>query len=274
MSKKIGIIGIGSMGKMLLDGFIKTISVDPEQVFVSTRSRDKLALLKKEYANINFCENNSQVVHSSDLLFICVKPMEVSQIFDEIKDSLDESKHVVSIAACVTFKDMERKFGGKISRIVPSLTSVVFEGISLISHNNMVTKPDQEYLENLLGKMSTVKKIHEKDFEIAGDLTSCAPGLIAAIFNEFVNAALPFGSLSEKEATEMVIKTLYGTAKLIHETNMSFTETLDRVATKGGITEEGAKILQRKLPDVFREVFDKTLKKHEAIKAKMSGLFD
>jgi pyrroline-5-carboxylate reductase len=47
---------------------------------------------------------------------------------------------------------------------------------------------------------------------------------------------------------------------------MEFFELIDRVATKGGITEEGVKVLNRHLPAVFDEVFEKTLAKHETVK--------
>jgi len=38
------------------------------------------------------------------------------------------------------------------------------------------------------------------------------------------------------------------------------------VTTKGGITEEGVKVLNRHLPAVFDEVFEKTLAKHATVK--------
>lgn len=41
---------------------------------------------------------------------------------------------------------------------------------------------------------------------------------------------------------------------------MSFEETLERVATKGGITGEGAEVIRASVPDVFDEVFERTLK--------------
>jgi pyrroline-5-carboxylate reductase len=63
----------------------------------------------------------------------------------------------------------------------------------------------------------------------------------------------------------MVISTLYGTAKLL-ERNMGFREMIERVATKGGITEEGVKALDVGLPAVFDKAFTDTLAKHETIK--------
>ncbi len=47
---------------------------------------------------------------------------------------------------------------------------------------------------------------------------------------------------------------------------MTFAQTLDRVATKGGITGEGAEVIQNAMPEVFDELFARTMKKYEDIK--------
>jgi pyrroline-5-carboxylate reductase len=47
---------------------------------------------------------------------------------------------------------------------------------------------------------------------------------------------------------------------------MSFQELVDRVATRGGITEEGVKIIRQQAPMVFDKVLEVTLAKHEYLK--------
>jgi len=105
---------------------------------------------------------------------------------------------------------------------------------------------------------------------VAADLTSCAPGMIAAIFQNFVDGGLKHSNLSPESAYEMVISTLFGTAKLLREKNMKFSEMISRVATKGGITEEGVKVINDGLPAIFNDVFNKTLTKHEHLKKMVS----
>jgi pyrroline-5-carboxylate reductase len=48
-----------------------------------------------------------------------------------------------------------------------------------------------------------------------------------------------------------------------------FEELIKRVATPGGITGEGVKILDRALPAVFDDVFQTTLAKREKLRAQM-----
>lgn len=46
---------------------------------------------------------------------------------------------------------------------------------------------------------------------------------------------------------------------------MSFEETISRVATKGGLTEEGVRVLKNELPKAFDEVFRRVISKRRRI---------
>jgi pyrroline-5-carboxylate reductase len=57
--KKIGFIGYGSMGKVILDGFLLSGIIKPYEVIISTRTGSKLDHLKKEYPEIEIAKNNT-----------------------------------------------------------------------------------------------------------------------------------------------------------------------------------------------------------------------
>jgi pyrroline-5-carboxylate reductase len=272
---KIGIIGCGSMGCMLLDRFLLAGVINAAQVIVSTlfQDRERLLEIKKKYSEIEIPRDNKELARRSKRIFICVRPFEVKEVLEEIVNCLSNNVHLISIAASVSISNIERIFPGKISRVVPSITLKLDNGISLVCHNENVQKKDAQYLENLLKAISTVKAINEADIEVATNLTSTAPGLIAAIFREFVEAGIRYGNFTREEVEEMVIETFYGTSKLFHEKLMKFPETVSRVATKGGITEVGDALLREKLPDIFDQMFARTLGKFEQIKTEVTNQF-
>jgi pyrroline-5-carboxylate reductase len=268
--KKVGIIGYGSMGSMLLNGFRK--SSDDTKLFVSTRSKDGLKDLEK--TGIMVSASNAELVKECDIVFICVKPVEVKDVLDEVKDQLSQNKHIISIAGSVNISHIEKYHSGKISRVLPTLISEVGEGITLVCHNDMVMQEDSEILEILLGRFSTVKTIPENEFGIISILTSCAPGLIAALFDIYVKSLLNKTSLDEGEITGMMKKTLYGTAKLFIEKNMSFEETITRVATKGGSTEVGSAVIKEHLPEIFNLMITKMIERHISRDQIINGQFE
>jgi len=115
----------------------------------------------------------------------------------------------------------------------------------------------------------------ENEFELADKFTSCGPGLIAAIFDELVKSGVKKnGNISKEDVEELVIQTLLGTAILFREKRISFEEMIERVATKGGITEEGIKVLRRELPDVFNEMLNESIEKSREISDNVNGKFE
>ena len=105
------------------------------------------------------------------------------------------------------------------------------------------------------------------------DLTSCAPGLFAEIFKEYVNTAAKYTSINRKEIAYFVIETLFGTSKLFKEIDPDFDNTIKRVATKGGSTEVGVEVLSNRLPAVFEEMFSKILERQNSRKKKIDDQF-
>ncbi|MFZ5946311.1 MAG: pyrroline-5-carboxylate reductase dimerization domain-containing protein [Bacillota bacterium] len=270
--EKYGFIGYGSMASMLIEGFLKSKALMPQQILISTRTKSRTQGLKEKW-QVTIVEDNIELIQNCKNIFICVKPLEVKGVLDEIAPYLNSSSCLISIAACVTLDDIGTVFKGQVTKIIPSFISEVNEGITLVCHNDKVEGQNRSDIEKLLGSISLVKEIKETDFEIAADLTSCAVGFIASIFQEFVEAGVRQSSLTTKEAEEMVRSTLYGTAKLLYRKGVSFNETIDRVATRGGITEEGVKILRKGLPFVFDTVLEKTLSKHDKVKSMVRNQF-
>ncbi len=267
---KVGFIGFGSMGKMLVNGFIESGVLFPDQITVASRTKEKLQPLSQKWPQIFTADDNIAAAQNSDILFLCVKPLETIRLLYEIKEYIPQNSHLVSIAACVRIANLEAIYKGQITKVIPSLTSEVKEGTSLFCHNSFVTQENALSLVKMFQGIGKVEIINENDFEVAADLTACAPGMIAAIFQNFMGGGLRHSNIAPETAFEMVISTLFGTAKLLREKNMTFSEMISRVATKGGITEEGVQVLNNGLPEIFNDVFTKTLAKHEHVKKLVS----
>ena len=67
---KVGIIGYGSMGKMLTEKL--TVSGKPKDcsVLVSSRTKEKLKPLP---AGVDACADNMELAALADIIFLCVK---------------------------------------------------------------------------------------------------------------------------------------------------------------------------------------------------------
>lgn len=264
--KTIGLIGYGSMGSMLINGFLKTGAIKPEQAIVSTRTKSKIDSLQENWPKLRVAKDNKMVMRESDIIFICVKPNDFKAVLEEVKDEVTSDKHIVSSVGVVTIANMEKIVEGQISRLMPSLTSEVNAGISLISHSDKVTKDNKEFVNTLLGEISQVKMIEEAEFELATEITSCGPGFIASLFEEMTKSALRANSnFTDEEIEFMVYETIIGTVKYFEEKRQSFSDTVDRVATKGGFTAYGVEVLRDKMPDAFDKMFERAMFRHREL---------
>ncbi|MBO5081719.1 MAG: hypothetical protein J6C06_03845 [Lachnospiraceae bacterium] len=125
----------------------------------------------------------------------------------------------------------------------------------------MVNEQDKANIKELLFCIGSVIELPESEMGMGSELVSCMPGFIAAIFNEICGSAQKHTNIAVEEVVQMVLHTMIGTGQLMIENNYSYQDVITRVATKGGITEEGVKVIQEAFPQVSNAIFDKTLEK-------------
>lgn len=271
---KIGFIGFGSMGSMIIKGFLDSNAINANEVVVSNRSLSKLDDLKTKYPEIDISEKNTNLAKMCNPIFLFVNTGEVKNVLDEIKPHLIEDAHIIHISAGLSLETIEKVFDIKITRVIPSLTSEVKEGVSLVCHNEKVNPQEKKFIEDLFNHISLVNVVNENDMDIATDLTSCSPAFLAFIIKKFADLGAKKSEMNEKETEEMVLQSLKGTIKLLTEKEMTFDELIFRVATKGGITAEGIKSLEKDLPSVFENLFNSTSNKRKKLKEDLIKQYD
>ncbi|WP_416722891.1 pyrroline-5-carboxylate reductase ProG [Bacillus stercoris] len=263
--EQIGLIGYGSMADMIARQLLKHGQIKENELFIETRTKgERLQALMSDYPNVS-ADSLENWANTCQLILICVPPLHVIETMRRLHPYVNRNTHIVSIAAGVPLRLLEAETEAGISRVIPAITSEAEAGISLVVHSEALAAEKKEHLNELLSVFSRVREIKESNVDAASNLTSSAPGFIAAIFEELALSAVRNSSLSKEEAFDFLIHSLYGTGKLLIEKNMSFKETLERVATKGGITGEGAEVIRASVPDVFDQVFERTLEKYELL---------
>ena len=263
MNIKTGFIGYGSMGSMIVKGLLDKKCLQPQNVCISTRNSAVLTTLLDKYPSVQVAESNRALARKCNRVLLCTSPLDTVHVLSEIALDLQVDTHLVSIAACLPIEQITRFFPGMVTRIVPSLTGEMSSGVTLFCHNTTVTNKAAQEIENLFCALGNVVVIDEENFEVATDLTSCGPALIAVLFEEFARAATRHSTLSPEQARALVISTLSGTARLLDEQGYTTETILNRVAKPGGLTEEGVKQLQSDMPLVYDTLIKRTLVKHE-----------
>ena len=270
---KNGFVGFGNMGSTMLMALLKARAIPEDDVVVFTRTKEKLKRFITDYPKVEVARSISDLGRRCKRVFICTGTIEVKAVLTELSACLPADAHVITIAGTLEMRCLESIFEGRISKIMPTMIYEVGEGVTLVCHNRKVLPEDKEFIHIAFSKIGSVKEIREEQFDLAADLTSCAPAFYSAILNNLVQVARRHDDFTVDELNKLVLPTFYGTAKLLLKTGADYDGLISRVATKGGISEEGVKVLDKELPGTFDELFDKTLGKREMTKKQMRAQY-
>jgi competence protein ComER len=259
-----GFIGTGHLGSMLVRKFIETGAIEADDILASNRTKEKVESLAKA---TGICPaSNIVVAQRSDFIFLCVRPLEVRDVINELGYLLTPEKLLVSVAGDVSINSLCTQCQSRVIRAFPSMASERLKGVTLLAYGDNATIIDKNTITNLFNAIGDSINVSEKDFDILADLTSCAPGYIAALMNEFVLAATR-KRVPPELAERLVKQTMIGTTMLLGEE--SFQGLIRSVATIGGITEAGIKVIQSDASEMFDRLFVATESKHDLVKRKL-----
>lgn len=270
---KICIIGFGSMGKMLAEGLLRTDTISEAQLTLCTRTKKKAKTFISDNPGVALCGSAASCMQNTAIIILCVPPNESIGVLHEMKKSITSKQIIVSIVGSLSLDLIQRILPNKILRMVPSITSEVDEGTFIIARNAYCSDTDVNKIYRLFGRLGEVLEVPESKIEAFTDLTSCSPGILSAIFREYVNSAVRIGKVSRKQAIQVFIQTLYGLSKLYYEEKRDFETVISRVARKGGTTETGIRVVQEKIPECFDEIFIQTLEHQKKRKRQLKQSF-
>ena len=269
---KVGFIGLGNMGSAIAVGLLDNGGLEPGQVQLANRSPGKAEDISLRFPGAEVVKGNGRLAEQCDIVFVSVRSDQVLNVLKEIS-SQRQGSHLVITNGGFTLDQMEKICPGAVSKLIPSITMEVSRGVSLVCHGSRVKPEQRNILENILRKASMVKIVPEEKFDVAADLTSCGPALIAEMMGQFSLAGVRHGQINPEESWDMVLETLVGVA-LALQNGIGVEELKSKVATKGGITEQGLRVLERELPGVFDHMMEATLAKYSMVRKNMSEQFD
>ncbi len=299
---KIGVIGYGNMGSMIVNNILKlNLLLEDEELIVSNRHLNKFESLIEEYPdeNLNITSDNTEIAKSCEKILISVETPQFKEVMDEIAPCLNENTHIIYTCAGLNFNHIKSFYDGKLSLVIPTLASTVTsnnaisslsrrKGVTLVKHNSKVELQERLFVEDLFNEFSYVKKIDnpiyfneeednphptDNELEISTILTSCAPAFLAIMIEKLAQTSSELAKVSKDEAEDMILKTIIGTALLKEDQSLSNEEIINKVATKKGITQEGVDLLDKKLTKINRELVKCLLNRFDEVKEDMDKTY-
>ncbi|MDQ0339596.1 competence protein ComER [Caldalkalibacillus uzonensis] len=259
---RVGFVGTGSMGSILIEALIESKALQPSQIHASNRTFDKVKTLAKKYTGLHAYPSNARVVQKADIVFLCVKPLEFQKVIDQIKHEVHEEHLIVSITSPVEIKDLERKLKAKVAKVIPSITNSVGQGASLIMAGERLTERDKDVLFHLMKSISHPLWLDEKYTRISSDIASCGPAFISFLLQRMIDAAVEETGIPRDKAVTLFTHMMIGFGELLNQNKFTLESLQERVCVPGGVTGVGIGVLDQEVNDMFHKLFKATQLKY------------
>lgn len=240
---KVGFIGCGNMATAIINGITSNNAIIGEDVYAFDIYAPATEKLKKSL-NINVCNREKDVVSSSDIIFLAVKPNIQASVLNTIDGEIGD-KLLISIAAgkTIDFIESNLKCKAKIVRVMPNINAKVSEAISAYCFNELVNDEDKANVELLLNGIGKVLCLDESFFPLFGVIGGCGPAFAYMFIDAMARAGVKNG-MKKSDALMISAQTVLGSAKMILESDEHPWQLIDNVCSPGGTTIEGVTSLQ------------------------------
>lgn len=248
--KKVGVIGCGNMGSVLVDAVVSTVGA--KNVFCFDVERNKVKYLVEKY-KINEACSNKELVEKSDVVILAVKPQQFNEVLYEIKNFVTKQKIIVSIAAGIKISSIERILSKKaqIIRCMPNLPMKVSKGVVAICKNKSCSTTNYEFTKEIFLKKGIVLDVKEQLIDLVTALSGSGPAYIFLISEIMQDVAIKLG-FPKKLVANLVNYTILGAAEMLVKENKPAKELTSAVISKGGTTEQALKVFfESNLHDIF-----------------------
>lgn len=258
--KKIGIIGCGNMGEVLIDAAVEIVG--KKNVYCYDVDRSKLVRVKNSY-KVNLVGSNPELAQRCDVIIIAVKPQQIKELLNEISAFVDKSKLVVSIAAGVKIKTINKILGKDIQvvRVMPNLPIKVGCGVSAVCKNKICGRKNFDFIKKLFSKKGIVVETKERFMDLITAISGSGPAYVFYISEILQKIAERLG-LPKKIIPALVNYTILGAGKMLVEQKISAKQLKDAVTSKGGTTEQALKVFyENNLERIFLKAVNKAQKR-------------
>jgi pyrroline-5-carboxylate reductase len=237
----VAIIGAGVMGETLLSGLIRG-GRDVADLLVGEKRPERANELREKYG-VQVVANTEAA--TAETVVLVVKPQDMADVLTEIAPYLRPGQLLVSLAAGIPTRAIEKHIpdGVAVVRVMPNTPALVDEGMAAISAGSHCDDVHLATAEDLLSTTGRVVRVPEKQQDAVTAISGSGPAYLFFVVEAMIEAGVHLG-LPRTTATELVVQTVVGSAKLLRETGTHPTVLREQVTSPGGTTAAAIRALE------------------------------
>src|SRR5436190_13988415 len=245
MNRRIAILGCGKIGESLLGGLLSARWREPSEVVATSRREERLGELRGHFG-VEATLSNGDAVAGAGLVVIAVKPQDIEPLLGEIGPLLTPEHTVLSVAAAIRTSRIEARIAEPVPvvRAMPNAPSIVHEGIAGICAGAHADEQHLALAEECLSHLGAVVRVSEPYMDAVTAVSGSGPAYFALLAEAMIEAGILLG-LTRETSTQLVVQTMFGTAKLLRDEHMHPVELREMVTSPGGTTIRAIRELEQ-----------------------------
>jgi pyrroline-5-carboxylate reductase len=245
MDSTLAILGAGRMGEALLSGLLRSGWALPSQVRCTVRTPSRAQRLAREYG-IQADTDSAAAAAEADVLVLAPKPQNLAVLLEQIAPKVRGGQTLISVVAGVPTEVIERALPTEVAvvRVMSNVPVQVDEAMSAIAPGRFAGPEHLAIADSILGHVGRVVHLGEEHLDAVTALSGSGPAYFALIAESMIDAGILLG-LSRDVATDLIIQTMVGTAKMLRDTGRHPVELRESVTSPGGTTIAAIRVLEQ-----------------------------
>ncbi|QQR79707.1 MAG: pyrroline-5-carboxylate reductase [Deltaproteobacteria bacterium] len=243
MSKgKIGFIGCGNMGTAIVQSLIQKKIFTAKQIGISEADAKKRSQLKKKLKVATFTDNKN-LVSSSEIILLAVKPQQMKEVLKEISPYLTKQHLILSIAAGLDTAFFTQHLPPKtrLIRVMPNMGVMIGMGASGLFASITAKPQDKKIALKIFtagGQALFVPR--EELLDSVTAVSGSGPAFVFLFIESLIQAGIQDG-LTPSVSRQLVLQTLKGATEMATLSRESLSDLIQKSLLKVGPQKPGLK---------------------------------
>jgi pyrroline-5-carboxylate reductase len=224
------------MAEALISGLIRSGGRTADEIMVTNRRDERARELAGKYG-ITATLDNAEAARWANVLVLMAKPQDMEVLLEQIREHVTTEDLVISFAAGIRTSFAEKHLPDDVPvvRVMSNVPVMVDEAMSVVASGRHSTEEHLATAEELLGYVGKVLRLKETHMDAVTATSGSGPAYFFLLAEAMIEACILLG-LSRDVATDLIIQTMLGSAKMLRDTGKHPVELREMVTSPGGTT--------------------------------------
>ncbi len=241
--ESIGFVGGGQMAEAMIRGVLASGLVKADKIMVEPTA-NRRELLQGQYGVA--CTTDPETLCANcGVIVLAIKPQLAPQVLKPYQAHVGDRHLLISIMAGVPLSTLGELLGQsrRLIRVMPNTPALVLAAATAFSPNGNASEEDRAIAQALFSAVGNCAEVPESLLDAVTGLSGSGPGYVFTFIEAMIDGGVLAG-IPRPVAEQLVLQTVYGSAKLALETGEHPAVLKGRVTSPGGTTIAGIQVLE------------------------------